>query len=71
MSTVQDALGDVEGLHSKLERKKHVECVNQATHAKFQQDFHSEVSNIKTELEDFATNQLQLSSNFSKRIREI
>ena len=68
MSTVQDALGDVEGLHSKLERKRHVESSNQATHEKFQQDFHSKVSSMRAGLEGFATSQQELHNNFSSRI---
>lgn len=68
VSTVQDALGDVEGLHSKLDRKRHVETTNQATHMKFQQGFHCEVSSMKEDLDGFAAAQQQLCSNLSDRI---
>lgn len=71
MSTVQDALGDVEGLHSKLERKSHVENSNQATHMKFQRDFHSELSAMKAGLEGFTAAQQHLCSSFSSRIGEL
>ena len=68
MSTVQDALGDVDGLHSKLDRKRHVESSNQAVNIKFQEDFCSEVSTMKAGLDSFATTQQKLCTNFSNRI---
>ena len=70
VSTVKDAVDDVEGLHSKLDRKRRVEDTNQAVNVKFKQDFHNEVSSMKTELEGFATEQQQHCSNFSDRIGE-
>lgn len=68
MTTVQDAIGDVEGLHSKLDRKRHVESSNQATHVKYQQEFHSEVSSMMAGLEGFASLQQQVYNNFSNSI---
>ena len=70
VTTVQDAIGDVEGLHSKLDRKRHVESSNQATHMKYQQGFHSEVSSMMADLEGFASSQQQTYNNFSNRIGE-
>ena len=68
VTTVQDAIGDVEGLHSKLDRKRHVESSNQATHVKYQQGFHGEVSSMMAGLEGFASSQQQVYNNFSNRI---
>lgn len=68
MTTVEDAIGDVEGLHSKLDRKRHVESSNQATHVKYQQGFHSEVSSMMASLEGFASSQQQSYNNLSDRI---
>ena len=70
VTTVQDAIGDVEGLHSKLERKRHVESSNQATHMKYQRKFHSEVSSMMADLEGFASSQQQICSDFSNKIGE-
>ena len=37
MSTVEEAIKDVHGLHSKLDRKTTVECANKASSAQFKQ----------------------------------
>ena len=37
LSTMDDCVGDVKGLHSKLERKTNVEVANQEAVARFQQ----------------------------------
>ena len=68
VTTVQDAIGDVEGLHSKLDRKRHLESFNQATHVKYQQGFHSEVSSMMAGLEGFASSQQQAYNDFSNKI---
>ena len=68
VTTVQHAIGDVEGLHSKLDRKRHVESSNQATHVKYQQGFHGEVSSMMAGLEGFASSQQQTYNDFSNRI---
>lgn len=68
MSTVQEAVGDVKGLHSKLERKSTVESSNLASTSRFQQDIHTEVNSMRTGLERFASSQQQLCSSFSENI---
>lgn len=68
MVTVQEAVEDVKGLHSKLERKSNVERSNLASTTQFQQDIHTEVNSMCAELQSFATSQQQLCTNFSEKI---
>ena len=68
MATVQEAVADVKGLHSKLKRKSTVESSNLASTTQFQQDIHMEVSSMRAGLESFATSQQQLCSNVSESI---
>lgn len=68
MSTVQESIGDVHRLHSKLERKTQVETTNMDATLQLHRDFHSEVATMKEGLEGFLVSHQQSYSAFSNKI---
>lgn len=67
---VHDTIGDVHGLHSKLERKSHVEETNLSAASQFQSAVHSDVSALRENVQGYSSAQLQACRDFSGRIGE-
>ena len=53
LQTTESSIGDVHGLHAKLDRKRNVEAHNQEAQSTFQQRFHSNLQDMRQEVTDF------------------
>ncbi|KAK7109010.1 hypothetical protein V1264_013129 [Littorina saxatilis] len=53
LGTTESSIGDVHGLHAKLDRKRNVEQHNQEVQMTFQERFHSNLGAMKQEVMDF------------------
>ena len=71
MTTVQESVGDIHGLHSKLDRKATVERTNMNATSQFQQDFHFEMTAMEEDLQGFVDSHRQSYSIFSNNIGEL
>lgn len=67
---MQDTIGDVDGLHSKLERKSNVESSNLNAVALHQSNMHSAVDALRHGVQGYSDAQLQACSQFTARISE-
>ncbi len=65
MHVVKDTIGDMEGLHSKLDRKSHVEDNNLTAAAQLQSKVHSEIDTLSLNMQGYSEAQLQACNNFS------
>ena len=65
---VKDSLGDVEGLHLKLERKATVEDCNQDATASLATSFRAETAAMRASLDSFSSSQEQLATTFVDKI---
>ena len=70
MSTVSESLGDLHGLHSKLDRKSQVEENNMAVVSQFREDIHSRIESLNSELEKFVGMRQEAYGSFSTKIGE-
>lgn len=68
LGVVQDTIGDVDGLHSKLERKSRVEESNLGAASQLQSSMHSAVDALCLGVQGYSNTQLQACENFSSRI---
>lgn len=68
MDVVQDSIGDVEGLHSKLDRKSRVEESNLTAASRLGSKVHSEIDALQLNMQGFSEAQLHACTNFSGRI---
>lgn len=67
---VQDSIGDVGGLHSKLERKSLVEKTNLGAAARLQSNMHSAMDTLSLNVQEYSEAQLKACTEFSSRIGE-
>jgi kinesin family protein 11 len=70
VGVVEDAIGDVDGLHSKLDRKTRVENTNTAATRNFQSTMEGEFEEMQQSLQEFSTTQTQFCQSMSQRIEE-
>lgn len=68
LGVVQETIGDVEGLHSKLDRKSRVEETNLSSVALHQSNMHSAVDTLHHGLQGFSDAQQLAYTQFSARI---
>ena len=71
MNVTRDAIGDVDGLHSKLERKSRVENSNLSATAQFQFKVHSDIEALHHNVQGYSNSQFQACKSFSGKIGEI
>ncbi|XP_078701052.1 kinesin-like protein KIF11 isoform X3 [Branchiostoma floridae x Branchiostoma belcheri] len=58
LETADSSLGDVEGLHKKLDRKKHIETLNKVCQHYFQKGFQASLTEMQHHVEENANAQL-------------
>ena len=68
MNVVEDSIGDVKGLHSKLDRKSRVEDSNLSAAEQLRSNVHSEIHTLSHNMQGYSDAQLQACNNFSGRI---
>ncbi len=68
MSTVTESLGDLQGLHSKLDRKTHAESKNMAAVDQFRGGIHSRIENLGVELDKFVGGRQEAYGSLSNSI---
>ena len=71
MSTVSESLGDLHGLHSKLDRKTQAEESNMVAVSQFRGDVHSRLESLNSELEKFVGARQEAYGSFSNKIGEL
>ncbi|XP_060073032.1 kinesin-like protein KIF11 [Ylistrum balloti] len=59
LATVDSALSDIDGLHSKLDRKKEVEASNEECQLQFKERFQSQITQMKEGVNNFLTSTKQ------------
>ncbi len=70
LGVVENTIDDVDGLHSKLERKSYVEDCNLGAAATLQSNMHSAVNALCLNVREYSEAQLQACGTFSGRIGE-
>ena len=68
---MEDTIGDVHGLHSKLERKSRVEESNLSAAAQLQSNMSSAVDALHLNVQGYSEAQLHACSKFTSRIGEL
>lgn len=69
ISTIENAVDDVEGLHSKLDRKSTIESTNKQTATEFNESFGKETSALRDNLHTLKTHQLEFTGSLMESIR--
>ncbi len=68
VSTVNESLGDLQGLHSKLDRKTCAEENNMVAVGQFRRNIHSRIGNLGLELDKFVGSRHEAYGSFSNNI---
>lgn len=68
LDVVQDSIGDVDGLHSKLERKSRVEESNLSAAAQLQANMHSSLDALHQNLQHFSSTQQRACVHFTDKL---
>ncbi len=71
MSTVHESLGDLKGLHSKLDRKTCAEKNNMTAVGQFRGNIHSRIGSLGLELDKFVGSRQEAYGSFSNDIGEL
>ena len=70
MNVVQESVGDVQGLHSKLERKSHVEDTNMTAASAFQSHLSSDLDALHSTMVEHSQSVQQKSKHLADKIGE-
>ena len=68
LGVVQESVSDVQGLHSKLDRKTNVEDSNLSTASRFQSHLHFDLDALQCSMADYSESQQQTCKRLSSNI---